>query len=246
MSLLWKPLHSSARSVPNTTLCTRVLQRVKIESSATTKLTSISIHCRHHQTSQAPTRPRPLQNLAFWKCRHTWKRATVNTTRCLIGCSLGDLSTMYYLMTYHSSMNAATSMSLSSEQNQAYGFTGKELQTNTQFFSDCRHKHFDLARDCSVAARQRSTDLERCCSHGVWYEPCFHASDGVHREFGDIGPRRQVDESCRSSVLGRHGGVYARRISGSFAVQLLAAESAWEGLSLSRLSPAGFDFVRRL
>jgi len=39
----------------------------------------------------------------------------VNTTRCLIGCSLGDLSTMCYLMTYHPEMNAATSMSLSSK-----------------------------------------------------------------------------------------------------------------------------------
>lgn len=39
----------------------------------------------------------------------------VNTTRCLIGCSLGDLSTMFYLMSHHPGMSAATSMSLSSK-----------------------------------------------------------------------------------------------------------------------------------
>lgn len=81
---------------------------------------SKTAYIRHHQTqtqTQAPTtRPQPQQKLSFWKCRHTWKRATVNTTRCLIGCSIGDLSTMYYLMTYHPSVNAATSMSISSEQ----------------------------------------------------------------------------------------------------------------------------------
>jgi hypothetical protein len=71
---------------------------------------------RHqHTQTPAPTRPQPLQDLAFWKCRHTWRRAMVNTTRCLIGCSLGDLSTMYYLMTYHPAMNAVTSMGLSSK-----------------------------------------------------------------------------------------------------------------------------------
>lgn len=88
------------------------LARQKYRPHAAASLTSVPIR---HQQTQAPTRPQPLQNLAFWKCRHTWKRAMVNTTRCLIGCSLGDLSTMCYLMTYHPAMSATTSMSLSSK-----------------------------------------------------------------------------------------------------------------------------------
>lgn len=74
-----------------------------------------SIPLRHQSTQTTTKPPQPLQSLSFWKCRHTWRRAMVNTTRCLIGCSLGDLSTMYYLMTHHPEMHTATSMSLSSK-----------------------------------------------------------------------------------------------------------------------------------
>jgi hypothetical protein len=39
----------------------------------------------------------------------------VNTSRCLVGCSIGDLSTMWYIMAYHPTVDAATSMGLSSK-----------------------------------------------------------------------------------------------------------------------------------
>jgi hypothetical protein len=32
----------------------------------------------------------------MWKCRHTWKKATVNTLWCLFGCSIGDFGTIIY------------------------------------------------------------------------------------------------------------------------------------------------------
>ena len=31
-----------------------------------------------------------------WKCKHTWKRARVNTLWCLLGCSIGDFGTILY------------------------------------------------------------------------------------------------------------------------------------------------------
>ncbi len=31
-----------------------------------------------------------------WACRHTWRRASVNTSWCLLGCSIGDLGTIAY------------------------------------------------------------------------------------------------------------------------------------------------------
>jgi hypothetical protein len=126
---------------PRHTLSTCIAQRAHIKPPIAARITSI----RHHQTSQAPTRTQPLQTLSFWKCRHTWKRATVNTTRCLIGCSMGDLSTMYYLMTYHPSMNAATSMSISSEQKQTTTNAAGGMSTLTQNPSDRRHQHINLA-----------------------------------------------------------------------------------------------------
>lgn len=37
---------------------------------------------------------------AFWSSSDCWGRASLNTTRCLVGCSLGDLSCMYLLQHY--------------------------------------------------------------------------------------------------------------------------------------------------
>jgi hypothetical protein len=39
----------------------------------------------------APAAPaKPLN----WKCRHTWRRAAVNTSWCLLGCSVGEFGTL--------------------------------------------------------------------------------------------------------------------------------------------------------
>ena len=31
-----------------------------------------------------------------WNCKHTWKKARLNTLWCLLGCSIGDFGTIYY------------------------------------------------------------------------------------------------------------------------------------------------------
>lgn len=31
-----------------------------------------------------------------WRCSHTWKRASYNTSWCLLGCAIGDLGTIAY------------------------------------------------------------------------------------------------------------------------------------------------------
>ena len=31
-----------------------------------------------------------------WRCKHTWKLATYNTSWCLFGCAIGDLGTIAY------------------------------------------------------------------------------------------------------------------------------------------------------
>ena len=36
-------------------------------------------------------------NLAInWRCKHTWKSASGNTSWCLLGCAIGDLGTIAY------------------------------------------------------------------------------------------------------------------------------------------------------
>lgn len=31
-----------------------------------------------------------------WRCNHTWRRASVNTMWCLVGCSIGDMGTILF------------------------------------------------------------------------------------------------------------------------------------------------------
>jgi len=37
-----------------------------------------------------------LSTSISWKCKHTWRRASVNTLWCLLGCSIGDFGTIYF------------------------------------------------------------------------------------------------------------------------------------------------------
>ena len=39
-------------------------------------------------------------SLEFWTSQPVWRRAATNTVRCLVGCSLGDLSTLWLLQTH--------------------------------------------------------------------------------------------------------------------------------------------------
>lgn len=58
---------------------------------------------------------RSIWRLPFWKCRHTWRRAGVNTLRCLAGCTLGDFSALWMLQTYYPELGMATIMGASSK-----------------------------------------------------------------------------------------------------------------------------------
>lgn len=35
-------------------------------------------------------------NAFDWKCKHTWGQSAINTFWCLVGCSFGDMMTIYY------------------------------------------------------------------------------------------------------------------------------------------------------
>ena len=37
-----------------------------------------------------------LDKTIDWECSHTWKQSAYNTMWCLIGCSIGDMGTIYY------------------------------------------------------------------------------------------------------------------------------------------------------
>lgn len=51
----------------------------------------------------------------FWTRRSTWKRAGINTLRCLVGCTIGDFSALWMLQTYYPGLGMGTIMGVSSK-----------------------------------------------------------------------------------------------------------------------------------
>ncbi|KAL2811831.1 hypothetical protein BDW59DRAFT_155436 [Aspergillus cavernicola] len=49
----------------------------------------------------------------FWTCRSTWRRAGINTLRCLVGCTVGDFSALWMLQTYFPDLGMGTIMAAS-------------------------------------------------------------------------------------------------------------------------------------
>ncbi|ATY61993.1 hypothetical protein A9K55_008843 [Cordyceps militaris] len=52
------------------------------------------------------------QPVGFWASRTTWRRASVNTLRCLVGCTTGDFSAMWLLQTHCPELGMPTIMGL--------------------------------------------------------------------------------------------------------------------------------------
>ncbi|OAG09822.1 uncharacterized protein CC84DRAFT_1137773 [Paraphaeosphaeria sporulosa] len=63
----------------------------------------------------------------FWASTATWKRAAVNTLRCLVGCTAGDFSAMWYLQLSHPTLGMGTIMAIS----MASGITSSMLLETT-------------------------------------------------------------------------------------------------------------------
>ncbi|RDL30380.1 Uncharacterized protein BP5553_10258 [Venustampulla echinocandica] len=52
-------------------------------------------------------------SISYWNSRALWKRAGINTLRCLIGCTLGDFSAMWFLQSQHPELGIYTIMGIS-------------------------------------------------------------------------------------------------------------------------------------
>ncbi|KAL3441525.1 hypothetical protein BJX65DRAFT_288384 [Aspergillus insuetus] len=65
--------------------------------------------------NQAPAQGRNVSpwNRPFWSCRHTWRRAGINTLRCLVGCTVGDFSALWMVQTYTPDLGMGTIMAAS-------------------------------------------------------------------------------------------------------------------------------------
>ncbi|KAI0384489.1 hypothetical protein F5Y04DRAFT_248443 [Hypomontagnella monticulosa] len=67
-----------------------------------------------NETKKQPcgTRSPAITSLNFWSSIPTWRRAAVNTFRCLIGCTSGDFSAMWLLQLYYPELGIGSIMAI--------------------------------------------------------------------------------------------------------------------------------------
>lgn len=65
--------------------------------------------------SCAITEASRLTSMKFWTARMIWKRAAINTLRCLTGCTLGDFTTMWFLQSSYPQLGMGLIMLFSSK-----------------------------------------------------------------------------------------------------------------------------------
>ncbi len=63
----------------------------------------------------APPEAVPVTRREFWASRPTWNRASLNTLRCLVGCTAGDFGAMWTLQTCVPDWGMGTIMGIASE-----------------------------------------------------------------------------------------------------------------------------------
>lgn len=95
----------------------------------------------------ATTEPSRLTSVKFWTARLMWKRAAVNTLRCLIGCTSGDFTTMWILQSSYPQLGMGPIMLLSSKALPA---------ANRSLCSSATQNHADQVSLFSLQCRQES------------------------------------------------------------------------------------------
>jgi copper chaperone CopZ len=64
----------------------------------------------HHSSPMPQAKPNTIPS--FWNDFRVWKRASVNTVNCLIGCSIGDFGMIIFLQAYYPNTSMFTQMLL--------------------------------------------------------------------------------------------------------------------------------------
>ncbi|KAJ5581180.1 hypothetical protein VI817_009219 [Penicillium citrinum] len=82
----------------------RPLSRTSSQSASSKQNTSPDTPQSHEPRSRATgatSEKSSVLSSSFWSCRSTWRRAGINTLRCLIGCTVGDFSALWTLQSYY-------------------------------------------------------------------------------------------------------------------------------------------------
>ncbi|SPO05180.1 uncharacterized protein DNG_07866 [Cephalotrichum gorgonifer] len=63
--------------------------------------------------SKPESTPVPMTSRAFWASAPVWRRSSINTLRCLIGCTMGDFSALWFLQAFYPGLGMSTIMAIS-------------------------------------------------------------------------------------------------------------------------------------
>lgn len=83
-----------------------------------------------------------IASAAFWTSNATWRRATVNTFRCLVGCTAGDFSAMWFLQSSYPELGMEWVMAISSSSSHRRRFDAEHILTDflAQWSPGCRRR----------------------------------------------------------------------------------------------------------
>jgi hypothetical protein len=71
--------------------------------------------CSQSTPSKPTTHDGSPLALSFWSSRPTWRRASLNTLRCLIGCTSGDFAALWILQSHYPGLGMGVIMGVSSK-----------------------------------------------------------------------------------------------------------------------------------
>ena len=101
-------------SIRSTAARCSLLQRLQPSISTFQRRSACSKSRTSTHCSSKAVASLPFSSTQFWSSTSIWKRAGINTLRCLIGCTAGDFSAMWYLQSFHADLGLSTIMALSS------------------------------------------------------------------------------------------------------------------------------------
>ena len=78
---------------------------------SSSRTTACKASKQHHEAPRQPLSPLAA---GFWTSISTWRRASINTLRCLLGCTSGDFAAMWFLQANYPEMGTGTIMAISS------------------------------------------------------------------------------------------------------------------------------------
>ncbi|CAO3674340.1 unnamed protein product [Umbelopsis ramanniana] len=109
--------------------------------------------CHAGKTSKSCKASKPsMTTFDFWSDKTIWQRTRINTLRCLVGCTAGDFSTMWYLQSAHPSMSAITCTAISMVRFRAYVISKLK---------------YLIVESCRLLALQRPLHLKLFCYNAL-------------------------------------------------------------------------------